>query len=259
MQNVVIIWGLMMSLVFGQMTGRQIMEKVDAWPEPKSMVAKTTMTLISIKRGREKKRVREITRYQRNFDEGKFKSKSLIRFLKPADVKGTGFLMWEYRENNKDDDQWLFLPALGKVKRIAAREKSENFMGSDFTYEDIGGRELNDDEYELLGEEEVNGIDCYKVQAIPKQKDTAYNKRIVWVDKNNFVMTKVQFYDKKNRLLKVLDFLKQHLDGNYWSVLKMKMENMQTEHKTVMEISDIQYDIGVKESFFTERYLKRVE
>ncbi len=259
MKNIVIIWGLMMSFVFSQMTSRQIMEKVDAWPEPKSMVAKTTMTLISIKRGREKKRVREITRYQRNFNEGKFKSKSLIRFLKPADVKGTGFLMWEYLESNKDDDQWLFLPALGKVKRIAAREKSENFMGSDFTYEDIGGRELDDDEYELLGEEEINGVNCYKVRAIPKRKDTAYNKRIIWVDKNNFVMTKVQFYDKKNRLLKVLDFLKQRLDGNYWSVLKMKMENVQTEHKTIMEISDIEYDTGIRDNFFTKRFLQRVK
>jgi outer membrane lipoprotein-sorting protein len=255
--KIFILTGFLFSFVIGQMTGREIMEKVDAQPEPKSMVATTEMILVSVKRGKTKERRREIIRYQKNYDSGRFQSKSLIRFQYPADVKGTGFLMWEY-DNDKDDDQWLFLPALGKVKRIVAREKAENFMGSDFSYEDIGGRDLEDDKYEYLGDEDLNGTPCYMVKAIPNDEDSGYQYRIAWIDRENWILTKVEYYDRKGALLKILTFDKQSRDGPYWSVEEMRMENVQNQHKTIMKITDIQYDTGISDDYFSERFLTRI-
>ncbi len=255
--RVLTLTGFLLSFVFGQMTGREIMEQVDAQPEPKTMVATTEMSLISVKRGKTKERRREITRYQKNYDSGRFQSKSLIRFLYPADVRGTGFLMWEY-DSDRDDDQWLFLPALGKVKRIVAREKTENFMGSDFSYEDISGRDIDDDTYEYLGDEDLNGIPCHMVKAVAKDDDSGYQYRIAWVDMAHWILTKVEYYDRKGSLLKILTFDKQRRDGSYWSVEEMRMENVQTQHRTIMKISNIQYDTGISDDYFSERILTRV-
>jgi outer membrane lipoprotein-sorting protein len=252
-----ILTGFLLSFVFGQITGREIMVQVDAQPEPKSMIATTEMILVSVKRGKTKERRRELARYQKNYESGRFKSKSLIRFLYPADIRGTGFLMWEY-DNDRDDDQWLFLPALRKVKRIVAREKSENFMGSDFSYEDIGGRDIDDDTFEYLGNEDWNGTPCYMVKAVAKDDDSGYQYRIVWVDVQNLIFTKVEYYDRKGVLLKILTFDKQSRDGSYWSVEEMRMENVQTQHKTIMKITDIQYDTGISDDYFSERFLTRV-
>ncbi len=259
MLNRLIITGLLIGTqVMGQMTAREIMMKVDNQPEPKTMIATTNMTLVSVKRGKVKERVREIVRYQRNYNSGTFDSKSLIRFNEPADVKGTGFLMWEY-DADKDDDQWLFLPALGKVKRIAAREKGENFMGSDFSYEDMGGRDLDDDHFNLVRSELYNDEDCYVIEAVPIDNNTSYGRRIVWVSKGKWIVLKVEYYDKKNALLKVMTIDEVQKDGPYWSVQKMRMENVQNQHKTIMLISNIQYDTGLQDNYFTERFLMRVD
>lgn len=258
MKSWILILGTMVSLVFPQPSGREIMVRVDAQPEPESAVSKTTLTLIAVRRGKEKQRQRQILRYQRNYKSGVYKSKSLIRFLKPIDVKGTGFLMWEYRDG-RNDDQWLFLPALGKVKRIAARQKSEQFMGTDFSYEDLAGREVDDDEYELLGEEDLEGVPCYRVQAVPLKSESAYSRRIVWVDRRNWVVVRIEFFDHRDRLLKVLEIPERRRDGPYWSVLRMQMENVQNQHRTIMEIGEIEYDTGLRDDYFTERFLMRIQ
>ncbi len=258
MKKLFVVFVLAATVSFGQLSGREIMMKVDAQPEPKSMIATTEMMLISVKRGRTKERLRRITRHQKNYQSSEFDSKSLVRFHHPADVKGTGFLMWEYR-GDKDDDQWLFLPALGKVKRIAAREKGENFMGSDFSYEDMSGRDIDDDHFSLLGEEELNGVNCYKIEAVPIEGESSYKKRIVWVDPSRWLAIKVEYYDKKDRLLKIMNIDEFRKDGPYWTVLKMRMENVQDNHKTIMDISDVQYDSGIRDDYFTERFLMRVD
>ena len=250
---------LSLSFVSGQMTGREIMEKVDLQPEPEDMVSTTTMTLIKTVKGREKQRIREIKRYQKFYRKGEFSSKSLLRFLKPADVKGTGFLMWEYRQTGKDDDQWLYLPALEKVKRIVARQKSENFMGTDFTYEDLGGRNIDEDTYSLLGEEEIFNEDCYTLQVLPVEKTSSYLKRIVWVSKKQWLLRKVEYYDRKGKLLKIFLIPEVSKNGNYWTSSRLIMENVQKSHKTILNLSDVTYDSGIEDSFFTERFLKRTE
>ncbi|MEE9165868.1 MAG: outer membrane lipoprotein-sorting protein [Candidatus Neomarinimicrobiota bacterium] len=255
--KVAILYILLASYLPGQMTGREIMEKVDIHPEPEDMVSTTTMTLIKTVGEREKRRMREVTRYQKFYPEGEFSSKSLVRFLKPPDVEGTGFLLWEYREPGKDDDQWLYLPALKKVKRIVARQKSESFMGTDFTYEDLARREIDEDTYELIGEEVAFDRDCYKVEAIPREKGSNYSKTIVLVSKDQWLVRKVEYYDRKGRLLKILEIPEIRKDGAYWTTRNLVMENVQKSHRTVLDVSDVTYDSGIDDHFFTERFLKR--
>lgn len=248
---------LFVGALLAQPTGREVMEKLDDQAEPKDVVSTTNMTLTKMVRGKERSRVRAITRSQKFYDSGDFSSKTLIRFQKPADVKGTGLLMWEYRDSEKDSDQWLYLPALQKSKRIISNQKSQSFMGSDFSYEDMEGRDLDEDTYNLLGEEDVAGDACYKVEAVPVEKGN-YARRIVWVEKMRSVMRKVEFYDKKDRLLKVMTIPEIRKDGDYWTILRMEMENVQKPHRTMLEVSDVVYDSGIEDSFFSERYLKRV-
>ena len=247
---------IMFSIIWGQMTGRGIMEKTDALPEPDDAISTVKMSLIKSKKGKTRKRMRQIRRYQVFYEEGEFRSKSLIRFLKPTDVKGTSLLMWEYR-GEQDDDQWLYLPAMQKVKRIVAQEKSSEFMGSDFTYEDMGGRDIDKDSYILLGEEELYGASCFRVEAVPIGKGSSYSRREVWVSKVSWMIRKVHYYNKKSKLVKVLTIPNLHKDGNYWTVDKMVMENVKKSHKTVLEMKDVQYDSGIDEWRFTERGLKR--
>ncbi len=246
----------LVAVLGAQPTGREVMEMLDEQAEPKDVVSTTTMTLTKNVRGKERSRVRAITRSQKFYESGDFSSKTLIRFQKPADVKGTGLLMWEYSDADKDSDQWLYLPALQKSKRIISNQKNQSFMGSDFSYEDMEGRGIGEDSYKLLGEEGILDEPCYKVEAVPVETGT-YARRIIWVEKRRSVMRKVEFYDKKDRLLKVMTIPEIRKDGDYWTILKMEMENVQKPHRTTLEVSDLSYDSGIEDSFFTERYLKR--
>ena len=164
--------------------------------------------------------------------------------------------MWEYRKSGKDNDQWLYLPALKKTKRIISNQKNQSFMGSDFTYQDMEGRDIDDDTYTILGEEELFGETCFKVEAKPVEKGI-YSRRIIWVEKERSILRKVEFFDRKDKLLKMMTIPEVRKDGDYWTILKMVMENIQKPHKTTLEISDVQYDTGIEEDFFSERFLKR--
>ncbi|NOZ03009.1 MAG: outer membrane lipoprotein-sorting protein [FCB group bacterium] len=257
MLRIAVIISLSVSLLFGEITGRDIMEKVKAHPTPKSKVSTIKLTIVSVKRGKEKTREREIIRYQKFYSGGKFKSKSLLRFLKPPDVRGIGFLNWNYR--NGKDEQWLFLPALGRVKRIAGRDRSGSFMGTDFTYEDLSSRNIDDDDYTLVGEDTLSGLPCYVVAGIPKNKKSIYSKRVAWIDKNNWLIKKIEFYDRKGKLLKVLTIPRHEKKGLYWLVPEMTMENVQTKHRTIMEMSAVKFDTGLKDEYFTERFLMRTD
>jgi len=252
----IILFFSILSFGYSQMTGLEIMTKVENTPEPQSSMNDMEMTLIENVRGKTKERKRHIARSIRNYKTGRFESKSLIRFNSPPDVKGTGFLMWEYR-GNKDDDQWLFLPALGRPRRIVAREQSSSFMGSDLSYEDIGGRNLDEDTFEYIGRDSINGDSCYVIQAIPKKSGSSYSSRTYLIDAQRFIVRKVEFFDRKKRLKKVMTIEEFRFDDPYWTTLLMKVENVQTGHKTIMNISNVQYDFGIRDDFFTERYLTR--
>lgn len=229
-------------------TGREIMEKVENRNTGDDQVAEMTMTLI---KSSGRKRVRKVEVWQKDYGEN---DKSLMRFLEPADVRGTGFLIWEHK--GKDDDQWLYLPAFKKVRRISSKEKEKSFMGTDFSYEDLGSHNLDDYNYTLLKSETFDDRDCYVVESVPKPgKKKSYKKTITWIRKDIFLAIRIDFYDKKGKFLKRLHTTNiEKIDG-IWTVKVMEMENVQRKHRTILELENVRYNIGLKKHFFTERNL----
>lgn len=229
-----------------QITGQQIMQKVYDLPAGEDSQGELTMTLIN-KQGEE--RVRKLKQYIKNDTETE---KKIMFFLSPADVKGTSFMNWSY-SGDADDDQWIYLPALKRTKRISSGSKGDYFMGSDFTYDDLGDRHPDEDMHQLLREETLNGKQCYVVESKPKDEDYMYSKIISWIIKDNFMGLKREFYDEDGDLLKTLTIHEyENIDG-YWTILKTEMKNIQKNHKTMMEFNDIKINQGLSDSKFTER------
>jgi len=205
-----------------------------------------------IKHGKEKIKIRELVRYNKRYSDGIYKSKSLIRFQKPDIIKGTGFLVWANRTGG--NEQWLFLPKVNSVRKIEAQEKTKSFMNTEFSYEDLDSFNQPDEQYFKQGEEEINGVNCYIVEVIG-HSNTQYKRRLAWIDSQDWLLQKVEFYDKNNKLIKILttnDYLKSE---QFCFTKKMKMQNIQTGSNTIMEISDIKYNIDLPKSYFTKEAL----
>ena len=233
-----------------QLTGKQIVDKAYNIPTGDDQTSTLTMTLIN-KSG--KKRVRKIKQFTKDF--GKVE-KSIMFFQSPADVKNTSFMNWSY-DSDKSDDQWIYLPALKKTKRLSSDSKSDYFMGSDFTYDDLGDRKLDADKHKLLREETVDGFKCYVVESVSKDEDYMYSKTITWINKNNFVGVKKEFYDEDDDLLKVLSIKSAKKISGFWVIMRSEMKNVQKNHKTIIELSNIVINTGVSDSKFTERMMTR--
>lgn len=183
--------------------------------------------------------------------------KSMSIFDTPADVKGTAFL--SFTHVNKPDDQWLYLPALKRVKRIASKNKSGPFMGSEFAFEDMSSQEVDKYTYKWLRDEKLDGVDVYVIERVPVDKNSGYTRQIVWGDKKIYQPLKVEFYDRKNSLLKTLTLMgyKQYLN-KYWRVDRMKMVNHQNGKSTVLNFSDYKFNNGYTDRDFDRNSLKRV-
>lgn len=232
------------------LTGKEIMDNVHDRDTGKSSAAETKMIIVNDK-GQE--RVREVQAVRKEYGD---LSKSMIRFLAPADVKGTGFLIWENKD--VDDDQFLYMPATGKVRRITSSSKGERFMGTEFTYEDMESRKVEKDDHKLLGEEVIDGHKCYKVESIPKAgEDSQYSRFVSWVRADIWVPVKVEFYDESGALLKILKVKKLEKIQNIWTTSESEMHNVQKDWKTILIIENVQYNLNIKDDYFTERYLKQ--
>lgn len=183
--------------------------------------------------------------------------KTLNLFLNPPDVKGTAVLT--YSHGVEADDQWVYLPALKRVKRIASSNKTGPFMGSEFAYEDIASREVSKYTYKYLGEEEVDGRPCFMVENAPAYEHSGYTRQIEWFDKEIYKPRKIAFYDRKNTLLKTLVFkdYQQYL-GKYWRPNEMFMDNHQTGKKTHLVWNDYRFRTGLTEQDFGQNKLTRV-
>ena len=183
--------------------------------------------------------------------------KSLSIFDEPADVKGTAMLT--YTHGLKPDDQWLYLPALKKVKRISSRNKSGPFMGSTFAFEDLGSQEVEKYTYKYLRDEPCGDWSCYVIERYPAYEHSGYTRQVVWIDSEGYRMVKAEFYDRKKALLKTLvagDF--QQFLGHYWRPGRMDMVNHQTGKSTLLEWSDYQFKTGLSDRDFRSQALKRV-
>jgi outer membrane lipoprotein-sorting protein len=184
--------------------------------------------------------------------------KSLSIFDEPADVKGTKMLT--YSHGLDPDDQWLYLPALKRVKRISSRNKSGPFMGSTFAFEDLGSQEVEKYTYKYLRDEDCGELVCHVLERYPAYEHSGYTRQVVWMDNQAYRVLKVEYYDRKQALLKTLtssDY-KQFLD-HYWRPGRMDMVNHQNGQSTLLEWSDYQFRTGLGESDFRSQALKRID
>ena len=216
----------------------------------KDSIAQMQMTLINAA-GQKKTRTMKM-----QVLEGEVEDKSLMEFLTPADVKGTKFLSYEHVD--KDDDQWLYLPALKRVKRIASKNKSGSFMGSEFSYEDLSAFNVKKYIYEE-GEAKSMTLDgrvIYKSSSKPLSKYSGYTKLISYIDAKTFLIQKIEYYDRKNELLKVSTFDAYKKYGSLYRIGKITMKNLQNDKSTILVWSNETINNGLKEKDFHKRYLK---
>ena len=232
--------------LLSQKTGLQVMQTVYELPSGKDTQAELSMVLTN-KQG--EKRVRELKQYI--VVDGDVEKKIMF-FVAPADVKGTSFMNWSY-SSAKDDDQWIYLPALKRTKRISSGSKGDYFMGSDFTYDDLGERHPDEDTHKLLREETVDGKPCFVVESTPKAKGHMYSKTITWVLKDTYIGLKREFYDPNAKLLKTLTIKNFKKISGVWVILDTEMKNVQKNHSTTISLANVKINQGVPASKFTER------
>ena len=232
------------------LSGKEIMTLVDDRPDGDDRFQVITMTLIN-KRGR--KRVREVKSYSKDYGRDK---KSIMVFMEPADVRKTAFLSWDYDDPDREDDKWLYMPAMRKTRRISGASRNEYFMGTDFTYDDMGKRRVYEDTHNLLGEEQAMGKDCWKVESVPVDPEDMYTRKVIWVDKEAYVPLQTEYYDKDG-LLKVYKAVDVRQQDAIWTVFKSEMHNVVREHTTVMETGKIDYDTGLKDNMFRVATIQR--
>lgn len=243
---------LFISTLHAQMTGRGIMDKVIDTQKAGSSAMDIIMTLV------EKNGDTSTRRLQTLMMDKDDSVMTITLFLEPARVKNTRFLT--ISNENRDDDQWIYLPALRKIKRIAAGEQNGSFMGSDFSYSDMSGSsaDLDESTHTVLRSEKLDGYDCYVVESVPgEDSSSSYGKNITWVDKKTWLTVKVEFYSKdKSELQKVLaskDFVQT--DGR-WSAKTVTMETPGTEHKTILEFKQVKYGMKLDPGYFTTSFLE---
>jgi len=183
--------------------------------------------------------------------------KSLSIFDEPADVKGTASLTFSHA--TESDEQWLYLPALKRVKRISSKNKSGPFMGSEFAFEDISSQEVEKYSYTYLGDETIDGIAVYKIESVPTYKHSGYTRLINYVDQERLVPIKVEYFDRKNSALKTLtvsEYVK-HLD-KFWRAGRMEMVNEQTGKRTILTWENYAFQTGLSSKDFNSKALKRI-
>jgi len=236
---------------------RDIAVKVDNRDDGASMIQDMTMTLID-KNG--KKRVRAIKTFGKDFG----KDEQRIMFFKtPADVKDTSFLTYDYDDNSRDDDQWLYLPALKKVKRIPTSDKSSSFMGSDFSYYDMTNRDVDDFDYKILKHVKVRGYDTTMIESTPKSaaviEESGYTKTIGLIREDiDMVVRSIGFL--KNGKKKYLDVTRMHEQDGIWVIDEMTMttkKGKNTVHKTVLNFDNIQVNPVIEDAMFSTRRLEK--
>lgn len=236
------------SAALGALSGRDVIVKMkDARECGKDNTAAWRMVLAT-KRGDEV--TRTLVNYRKRSPE---ESKTLIFFRAPEDVAGTGLLV---RSHGGTDSQWLYLPDLGRVRQINASAHGESFMGTDFTYADLGDTEVDERTHQLVGEEDLEGEPTYKVESLPKEA-TTYSKVVTWVSRETFLPVRVDYYDPAGALLKTGRFRDVRRVKDIPQPFAIDMQNVQTGHRTQLSLLELTCDPGLDDDLFTERHLTR--
>jgi outer membrane lipoprotein-sorting protein len=214
----------------------------------KDMSAHVGMRLVD---SRGAARQREFSMLRRNLPGGRQQFFSF--FQTPPDVREMSFLV--HKHPDRDDDRWIYIPALKQVRRIAAQDKRSSFVGSDFTYEDMSGREPGDERSRVVGEETIGGRPCFVVEGVPVAS-SSFARRRAWIDKERWLPLKEQYLDASGQVLRAFSADEvQEIDGR-WTITKASMANLRSGHRTEVALSQVAYDLGLDESAFTELALK---
>ena len=245
----------MLAAVSGQ-DPREIIENSHEAVKVSSFEAVSTLTITD---SRGNQRVRRNTMASMSLPDGT--EKRIIKFLSPPEVKGTGILIFDYPE--KSDDMWIYLPALRKTRRIVSREKSNSFMGSEFSNADMTAPGLDDFSYELLGEASLDGTPCYKIQSVPRSRDLedeyGYARSVQWVDKNTYLVHRTEYYDFDGEMFKTIEheeFRELDQDNDKYMVTHMTAENHSNGRSSEMVMEEVALT-DTDPSYFTVSYLEK--
>lgn len=245
-----------------ELSAYEVMMKVENRYTGDSSVGQYTMVLID---RRERQRVRNLRIYKKDFGKD---NKALSLFETPADIRGTAYLNFDWENQDRDDDSWLYLPALQRVKRIASSDTSDSFLGSDFTYADINGYELDWYNYSFVNESEsLDGFEVWVVEATPKaqfkhkaEDATGYSKMKSWIRKDNFVQVRGQVWELRGNKIKYFNSTEIELIDDIWTTKRLQViatRNGRQEHASVLQINSIDYNVKVDDSSFTTEYMQR--
>lgn len=239
-------------------TAEEIIAANSARDEGITQVREANLTLTD-KRG--KKREQVIRVYRQYFGEEK---RTVIFYLEPANVKDTGFLTFDYPEADKEDDQWLYLPAMRKVRRISASNRGDYFLGTDLTYDDLkrdGKVTSHDYNWTLTGSDVVDGAECHVLEGTPKSEDIAdelgYSKAVIYVDPENWMIRRYDFWDVNGNPLKRIDNTDIRQIEGIWTTNRIEVTNHKTGHSTVLEFPSTSYSEPIDENLFSDRALLR--
>ena len=227
-----------------ELTPKEIIKRIDDTERVMSSKSRVKQTITTSGGAH---RTMEVIGYSKNKNE-----KQLMIYETPSRVKGDKILML-----NDGDDIWFYTPKTDRVRHLASHAKRQKVQGSDFSYEDMAGGSIEEDyNYSLLGEEEVNGRDCYKLELVPKPSGPSYKKLIVWADKERFISLRIDYYEEEE-LSKRLLLTDIQLIDNHWYANNMKMINLLEGGETLMETVDIQFDLKLDDDLFSTQNLKR--
>jgi outer membrane lipoprotein-sorting protein len=261
-------WGLALAIGAGMLLGQST---VHAGPAPRDIMDKSIQArkldgseaLVKMVMADDKgaSRERKMTMATKLFDGGKTE-KRIVRFLAPADVKGTGVLLFDH--DATPDDVWIFLPAMRKTRRIVSSDRKQAFLGSEFSFGDLSSPSLDEFSYNLVKEEDAGGESCFVIDVTPKDKATGeaegYSKKTVWISKATFTVRRTDFFDKDGKLLKVLNTSDVKLidpANKRYRAMRMEMVNKQNGRKSVFESEKVTLAKDTNDEFFTTRYLER--
>ena len=254
------------------LSAREIMEKVDEESRKSTESAFTRMKLTTCKYGKrdgkvkcaEKARVKLVESAQINTGENNKDSKSIAIILEPASEKGIGMLSYSYDDSDRDNETWLYLSALGKVKRISVRNsddeetESASIFGTEMTTEDQETGKLDDYTYELLDQGTFRGREVVVIESTPKPhrlSKSSYGKTQSWIDTERFISLKVQMFDKYNNPIKKLEVGKVEKINNVWMGRSLTFFNTVSNRLTNMKLEAINFDMNINEDFLTQRAL----
>lgn len=230
--------------------GRAVMEAVYNRPVGDDMRAQLTMTLTN---SRGSQRVRSIQQYSQQNADGE---KKIMFFTAPADVRDTSFMTWSW-DDGRPDDQWIYLPALRRVQRISADSKNDSFMGSDFTYDDLGERHPDADRHRIVRRESINGNATIVVESIPVDSGAAFGKTLTWVLDGEWIGLRREYYNRSGVLYKTLEVQDFRREAGVWVITRMTMSDHGRNHSTTIELSDVQLNSGLTDDLFSERSMTR--